>query len=84
MFGKKKEKEEMVEREDGLIDYDVYVMSKKEKIVNIILAAIVLFIVGYIFYHNVILSALLMILAIKWPPIRTRQIIEKESADSAV
>ena len=77
MFGKKKEKEEMVEREDGLIDYDVYVMSKKEKIVNIILAAIVLFIVGYTFYHNVILSALLMILAIKWPPIRTRQIIER-------
>ena len=33
---KKKDEPEMVEREDGLIDYDVYIMSKEEKIINII------------------------------------------------
>lgn len=77
MFGKKKDAVEMVERDDGLIDYDVYVMSKREKLLNILFAAAVLFAVGYIFYHNLILSALLMLLAVKWPPMRTKQIIEK-------
>lgn len=77
MFGKKKEAEVMVEREDGLTDYDVYVMSSKEKIINIILAAIVLFAVGYIFYHNIIIAALMMVFSVKWPPIRTKQIIAK-------
>ena len=49
---KKSEKPEMVEREDGLIDYDVYVMSKEEKIFYIILAYVVIFIVGFIFYER--------------------------------
>lgn len=77
MFGKKKTEEEMVEREDGLTDYNVYVMGKGEKLLNFLLAAAVLFAVGFVFYHNVILSAVLMVLAVKWPKMRTRQIIEK-------
>ena len=77
MFGKKKEMEEMTEREDGLIDYNVYVMGTGEKAINIVFAAIVLFAVGYVFYHSIFLSALLMLLALKWPKIRTKQIIEK-------
>ncbi len=77
MFGKKKDKPEMVEREDGLTDYNVYVMGKQEKIGNLLLAAIALFAVGYVFYHSKILSAILMLFALKWPAIRTRQIIEK-------
>ena len=77
MFGKKKEKPETVEREDGLTDYDVYEMGRQEKLLNLFLAAAVLFAVGYVFYHSKILSALLMLFALKWPKIRTRQIIEK-------
>ncbi len=77
MFGKKKEQEVMVEREDGLTDYNVYVMSKQEKTASIIIAAAVLFTVGYIFYHSIILSAFMMVLALKWPAIRTKQIIAK-------
>lgn len=73
----KKEKEtEMVEREDGLIDYDVYVMSKNEKIFYVILAYIVIFIVGFIFYERIILAALLGLLAFKFPKMRTAQIIK--------
>ena len=53
MFGKKKERP--VPREDGLTDYDVYIMGKQERILTIIFAAIVLFAVGYVFYHNIIL-----------------------------
>ena len=54
MLFKKEKEEEMVEREDGLTDYNVYVMGKTEKILNMVFAAAVLFAVGYIFYHNVI------------------------------
>ena len=77
MFGKKKEAEVMVEREDGLVDYDVYVMSRQEKIVNILLASIALFAVGYIFYHNFFIAAIMMVFSVKWPGIRTKQIIAK-------
>ena len=77
MFGKKKKAEEMVLREDGLTDYDVYVMTKSEKMFTIVAAAIALFAVGYVFYHSLILSALLALFAVKAPKIRTRQIIDK-------
>ena len=77
MFGKKKQTEEMVPREDGLTDYDVYIMTKSEKMFTIIVAAIVLFGIGYVFYHSFILSALLALFAFKAPKIRTRQIIDK-------
>ena len=77
MFGKKKQAEDMVLREDGLTDYDVYVMTKSEKMFTIVVAAIALFAVGYVFYHSLILSALLALFAVKAPKIRTRQIIDK-------
>ena len=77
MFGKKKQAEEMVLREDGLTDYDVYVMTKSEKMFTIVVAAIALFAVGYVFYHSLILPALLALFAVKAPKIRTRQIIDK-------
>ena len=75
MFGKKKERP--VPREDGLTDYDVYIMGKQERILTIIFAAIVLFAVGYVFYHNIILSMLFALLSFKSPDIRTEQIIRK-------
>ncbi len=75
LFNKNKEPV-MVEREDGLIDYDVYVMSKNEKIFYIILAYVVIFIVGFIFYEKIILAALLGLLAFKFPKMRTKQIIK--------
>lgn len=78
MFGRKKEKEEQPQlREDGLTDYDVYVMSRQEKTFTMIAAAVILFGVGYVFYHNVILSALLSLFCVKIPKIRTAQIIDK-------
>ena len=78
----KKEKEpEMVEREDGLIDYDVYVMTKSEKILNIAIAAVLIFLIGYMCYHNIILSAVLAVVSLKWPTMRVKQIIAKRHAD---
>jgi len=84
LFKKKNAEPEMVEREDGLIDYDVYVMSKDEKIFNIAIAAVVLFAVGYIFYQKIILSCLLALFAVKWPKMRTKQIIAKRHTDLSV
>lgn len=75
-FFKKNKAPVPVEREDGLIDYDVYIMSKNEKIIYTIIAYIAIFIVGYIFYENFIFAALLGIFAVKFPAIRTKQIIK--------
>lgn len=78
MFGRKREEAaSLQEREDGLTDYDIYVMGKGEKVLNLLFAAAVLFGVGYVFYQNPYISAALMILAVKWPGIRTKQIIAK-------
>ncbi|WP_270810900.1 type II secretion system F family protein [Hungatella effluvii] len=77
MFGKKKVTETMIPREDGLTDYNVYIMSRQERIVTMILAAAVLFAVGYVFYHSIILSAFVALFCVKFPKIRTRQIIDK-------
>ncbi len=80
MFGKKKDGSVPVEREDGLTDYDIYVMGKGEKAANILFAAAVLFGTGYVFYHSIVLSGILMLAAFWWPGIRTRQIIEKRKS----
>lgn len=77
MFGKKKETEAVEARADGLTDYDVYIMSRQERIGTMVLAAAVLFGVGYVFYHSIVLSALAALFCVKFPKIRTRQIIEK-------
>ncbi|MDO5407855.1 MAG: type II secretion system F family protein [Eubacteriales bacterium] len=75
MFGKKKEP--VLPREDGLTDYDIYIMGKQERIFNIVLAAVCLFGVGYVFYHSIILSLFVALLALKFPEVRTNQIIAK-------
>lgn len=68
-------------REDGLTDYNHYFMTRKEKIFYIAAAAVVLFAVGYIFYHNFILAGLLALLSFKFPAIRTKQIIKKRKSE---
>ena len=76
MFGKKKERP--VPREDGLTDYDVYIMGKQERILTIIFAAIVLFAVGYVFYHNIILSMLFALFHLSLRIFGRNRLFEKE------
>lgn len=64
-------------RPDGLTDYDIYIMGKQERLMNMLLAAAVLFAVGYVFYHSIILAALLALFCVKFPKLRTKQIIAK-------
>ena len=80
LFNKNKEPD-MVEREDGLIDYDIYVLNKQEKILYTALAAGALFGVGYLFYHSIILSALLALLSVKFPKIMRGSIIKKRKRE---
>ena len=51
--------EKDVQNQNVLIDYDVYIMKPAEKLLYILLAAAVLFTIGFIFYQNIILSLLL-------------------------
>lgn len=84
LFASKDKKPKVVEREDGLIDYDIYVMGRTEKTINIVLAALCLFGIGYVFYRNIILSSLLMLLSMKWPKMRIEQIIQKRKNDLTI
>ena len=61
--------------ESGGLDYSVYYMKPAEKLGYILLAAAGLFALGYIFYRAAILAGLLALLSLKFPAIRTKQII---------
>jgi tight adherence protein B len=63
--------------DSGFVDYDTYIMSKKEKIFYFLIAAIALFALGFVFYHNSIVSLVICPLALLYPKIRTKEIIEK-------
>lgn len=69
---------------DGLIDYDVYIMSTKERIFYIILAAAVIFTVGMIFYHRPILAGILALASLFFPRIRTKQLIAKRKRELSI
>ncbi|PNT90942.1 type II secretion system F family protein [Clostridium thermosuccinogenes] len=62
---------------NALEDYDFYCMTAKEKMLWFMAAAVVIFSLSYIFYHSVVFSAILGLLALFYPRIRTRKIIEK-------
>lgn len=69
--------EKDVQNQNVLIDYDVYIMKPAEKMMYILLAAAVLFAIGFIFYQNVILALLLTPFALFYPKIKTKEIIKK-------
>lgn len=74
----KKKGNETVEKDyNGATNYNVYHMPIQEKILYTLLAAAVLFGLGFVFYHNVAISAILMVFAIKYPSLKTKDIIHK-------
>ena len=75
---KNREPQEVVpENISNLPDYNVYVMSLKERIMYILLAAFVIYIVSFIFYRSFIISLAVSFLGLLYPKIRTKEIIEK-------
>ncbi|MCD7905117.1 MAG: type II secretion system F family protein [Clostridiales bacterium] len=69
------------QQEAGIIDYDIYIMSKREKVLTIIIAYAVIFAVGMVFYHNIILSLILGLFAFKYPALRVKSIIKKRKGE---
>ncbi|KGK91423.1 hypothetical protein DP73_03810 [Desulfosporosinus sp. HMP52] len=70
----KKDKAPVV-NELGLPFYDEYEMSKKEKVGYSLLAGMILFLIGYLFYMNPIISLGFSLLGLFFPKIRRKQII---------
>jgi tight adherence protein B len=68
----------------GLIDYSVYVMSPRERLLSISAAAILLLIIGYIFYKNLIIAIILALAALYFPKIRTQQLLNKRKEQLTV
>lgn len=68
-------------RDRGPIDYDIYLMTIKERIFYIIIAALAIYVVGFIFYRSHSISLLLTPLAILYPRIRTKDIIKKRKRE---
>lgn len=74
----KKQKEVVVEKDyNGATNYNVYHMSTGEKVLYTLEAAVCLFALGYIFYQNVIISAIFSLIALKYPKIKVKDIIRK-------
>jgi tight adherence protein B len=72
---------EIITEASSLVDYDIYKMEAKEKLICILTASIVIFIGGYIFYRSALLSLLLTPLALFYPRIRTKEIIRKRKIE---
>jgi len=68
----------------GLIDYDVYLMSKKEWFFYFSLGAVFLFFVAYVFYQSIVLSALVAPLAFFYPRIKAKEIIVQRKKELAL
>ena len=58
------------------VDYSEYNMSLAEKVLYALIAGGCLFLVGYVFYKNVWISAIFSLLGLKYPKMRKEQIIK--------
>lgn len=62
---------------EGLIDYSVYIMSTREKAISIIVSAVCIFVVAYIFYKNIYVCLVLTLLSFFAPRFRRQQLLNK-------
>lgn len=64
-----------------VIDYSIYTMTKKERLLTVLLASFVFYAIGYIFYQNHIISIILSLLGFLYPKYRTKQLILKRKQE---
>lgn len=76
-----KSRKEIVIKTNSPVDYDLYEMAFREKLICIITASIVIFAAGYIFYRSIVLSLIITPLALLYPKFRTKEIITKRKAE---
>jgi len=77
MIKKQDAQEAVLGNSSSLTDYNEYVMSFKERIMYILLAAVVIYLVSFIFYQNFFISLAVSFSALLYPKIRTRELIQK-------
>lgn len=64
-----------------LLNYDSYFMGIRERLLYILLAAAVLFSIAFLFYRSIFFSMLLVPLALLYPRIRIREIIQRRKKE---
>lgn len=64
-----------------LTDYDSYDMGLRERMLYIVLASGVIFVIAFIFYRSILLSMLLVPLSLLYPGIKTRAIIARRKKE---
>jgi tight adherence protein B len=63
------------------IDYDKYIMKPTEYAIALVLAAVIMFLIGYIFYRSIFLALILTPISLFYPKIRIKQIIKKRKRE---
>lgn len=63
-------------QETAELDYSVYIMTPQEKALYTLLAAAVLFAVGYVFYRSIVISGVFALLSLKYPNMKAKSIAE--------
>lgn len=59
----------------GPIEYSIYIMSNKERVLYILAAAVGLFIVAYVFYKNIVIALIVSLLGFYYPRLRSQQLM---------
>lgn len=59
------------------IDYRVYIMNTKERLLYTLCAAVFLFFLAFVFYHSILISLLASGLAIFYPRIKSKELLKK-------
>ena len=77
----KERKENTLSKNGRVIDYNQYNMAAREKYLYLLLAGIVIFIIGYILYRNILLSLMVTPLALFYPSIKTGDIIKRQKEE---
>ncbi|OEF99076.1 pilus assembly protein TadB [Vulcanibacillus modesticaldus] len=68
-------------RDELIIDYSTYQMSIKERIFYSIMAGMVFFVIGYIFYQSMIISSILAIFGLYYQKIQQKKLSEKRKQE---
>jgi tight adherence protein B len=67
--------------ENMLTDYNEYKMTRKEKVLYIIMAAATIYLIGYVFFKSHIFSGILCPLALFYPHLKTKDIVERRKVE---
>jgi tight adherence protein B len=65
----------------GFIDYSIYKMKPLEYYIALLISAVAIFLIGYIFYRSMLLALMLTPISLFYPSIRTKQIIKKRKRE---